>query len=421
MDVGEATAALHINPLPGDWQVTLLKDLTAARLRNGYSPVCPSEPTGRWVLSLGALGPSGLDPTEKKPAPANDSKVAAYILRPGDFLISRSNTLHRVGLSALFRGEINECAFPDLMMQFRVREREVVPEFLESYLRSPAALQYFRRNAAGTSGSMVKLDQTSVGGLPVILPPLPEQQKIAAILSSVDDAIAATRKVIEQTKRVKQGLLQTLMTRGIGHTRFKKTEIGEIPEGWEVVPLGILVTLRNGRGFKSTEWAESGLPIIKIGNLNGSEDYDFFSGELDDRHRVRRGDLLFSWSGSRGSSFGPYIWRGPEGALNQHIFRVDVMSRATTQGFLYQQLRLLTSKIEQSAHGGAGLVHVRKTDLVKYNLALPPLEEQVRIVDILDKCDRFAGRNRKSLRTLLSLKRGLLQDLLTGRVRVTPD
>lgn len=68
----------------------------------------------------------------------------------------------------------------------------------------------------------------------VPLPPLPEQKKIAAILSSVDEAIQAKRAVIEQTRRVKEGLLQDLLTRGIGHTRFKQTEIGEIPDAWKV-------------------------------------------------------------------------------------------------------------------------------------------------------------------------------------------
>ncbi len=73
----------------------------------------------------------------------------------------------------------------------------------------------------------------------VLLPPLAEQKKIAAILSSVDEAIQATEAVIEQTRRVKDGLLQDLLTRGIGHTRFKQTEIGEIPESWEVRQLGM--------------------------------------------------------------------------------------------------------------------------------------------------------------------------------------
>ena len=95
-----------------------------------------------------------------------------------------------------------------------------------------------------------------LSGRPVLLPPFPEQRKIAAILSSVDDAIAATRKVIEQTKRVKQGLLQTLMTRGIGHTRFKAVPadwvtgkpsgLEEIPNEWEVTRLTDVARLESG-------------------------------------------------------------------------------------------------------------------------------------------------------------------------------
>jgi type I restriction enzyme, S subunit len=103
----------------------------------------------------------------------------------------------------------------------------------------------------------------------VLVPPLPEQQKIAAILSSVDDAIAATRKAIEQTKRVKQGLLQTLLTRGIGHTRFKKTEIGEIPEEWAVVAFKELFSLRSGK--PRPELSEDG----KVPVMGGMELWGF--------------------------------------------------------------------------------------------------------------------------------------------------
>ncbi|MBE2941295.1 hypothetical protein HPK04_11805, partial [Anoxybacillus flavithermus] len=86
-------------------------------------------------------------------------------------------------------------------------------------------------------GTRAKLNQSDLRILPIAIPPLAEQRKIAAILSSVDEAIEKTEAIIEQTEKVKKGLMQQLLTKGIGHTKFKKTEIGEIPEGWEVVEL----------------------------------------------------------------------------------------------------------------------------------------------------------------------------------------
>jgi hypothetical protein len=120
---------------------------------------------------------------------------------------------------------------------------EVDPLFLGYASNGPEVAA--QKSQLGQGSSVMHLYAHNLEQVVLLLPPLPEQKKIAAILSSVDDAIAATRKVIEQTEQVKKGLLQTLMTRGIGHTRFKKTEIGEIPEGWEVVPLEELITPPN--------------------------------------------------------------------------------------------------------------------------------------------------------------------------------
>ena len=122
------------------WHKVKLKTLLSQPVQNGYSPVCPDEPNGKWVLGLGELSGSGLDSTQIKPAPVDDSKVDNFLLRPGDFLVSRSNTRDKVGRSALFKGEIKNCSYPDLMMRFRVNEIEIYPEFLEMYLRSHAAV-----------------------------------------------------------------------------------------------------------------------------------------------------------------------------------------------------------------------------------------------------------------------------------------
>ncbi len=88
------------------------------------------------------------------------------------------------------------------------------------------AREHVARLGSGTTVAGIR--QETIRGLPIALPPLHEQRRIAEILSSVDEAIAATRAVIEQTKKVKQGVLERLLTKGIGHTRFKQTEIGEI-------------------------------------------------------------------------------------------------------------------------------------------------------------------------------------------------
>lgn len=202
----------EIGEIPETWKLVHLGDLMEDGLRNGYSPNSPKDPTGRWVLSLGALNSEGLQVSQVKPAPVEDSRLSKFLLKPGDFLISRSNTRARVGWSSVFRGEVEACSFPDLMMQFRVREEVVVPEFVEAYLFSPAALSYFQGQAAGTSGSMVKLNQSMVRRLPAVVPPRDEQKEIARIFAAIREQLQSTSQAEHSFSMIQRGLMQDLLS-----------------------------------------------------------------------------------------------------------------------------------------------------------------------------------------------------------------
>jgi len=188
--------------LPKSWQIESLGSLLEESPQNGYSPNCPEEPTGRWVLGLGALTGNGLDFSQVKPAPINDILVDRFQVHPGDFLISRSNTLDKVGRSALYRGGLEECSYPDLMMRFRVGSSRVDLDYLDAYLRSERVMKYIQRSATGTSGSMKKINQAVVEGIPIVLPSLIEQRQIAAILSIWDEAIGKTERLIEGKEKI---------------------------------------------------------------------------------------------------------------------------------------------------------------------------------------------------------------------------
>ncbi|MEM9823004.1 MAG: restriction endonuclease subunit S, partial [Bacteroidota bacterium] len=105
---------------------------------------------------------------------------------------------------------------------------------------------------------------------------------------------------------------------------YRQTEVGVIPEDWEVKTISEVCRLVNGRGFKPNEWKKTGLPIIRIQNLNGSEKFNYYQGSYDKKIEVEKGQLLFAWSGSRGTSFGPNIWNGSKGLLNYHIWKIVV-------------------------------------------------------------------------------------------------
>ena len=160
----------------------------------------------------------------------------------------------------------------------------------------------------------------------------------------------------------------------------------ELPSGWMHVAIGDLCNLINGRAFKPQEWSEAGLPIIRIQNLNNPKaSFNHYSGELDLKHKVQNGDLLFAWSGTPGTSFGAHIWKGDDAALNQHIFRIDFARDEIHPGFLRYAVNQKLDDLIGSAQGGVGLRHVTKGAFEKTEIAFPPRAEQARIATKLDE------------------------------------
>lgn len=270
------------------------------------------------------------------------------------------------------------------------------------------------------------LSRSSLEALDVAVPPLHEQQKIAAILTTVDKKLDVIARQIEATKTLKQGLVQTLFRRGVGtqntdgrwvpHTEFKDSEQGQIPAMWEVVPQGMVSTFFNGRAYKLTEWEETGTPVIRLQNLTGSGDKYYYSNlTLPEHQYVNNGDLLYMWS----ASFGPYIWSGEKAIYHYHIWKVECGERLDRL-FMYYSLDWLTTGMKGKTHGST-MMHLTKAGMEKYPMVLPPLAEQRQIAKILSTVDSKIELLTARQTQFMNLKRGLMQKLLTGEWRVRLD
>jgi type I restriction enzyme, S subunit len=189
------------------------------------------------------------------------------------------------------------------------------------------------------------------------------------------------------------------------------------PEGWKEKTVDELCEFSNGNGFKPSDWSRHGLPIIRIQNLNGSTKFNYFAGVPDEKWLVMPDDLLFAWAGTRGVSFGPTIWKGEKGVLNQHIYRISPKDGVNKE-WLYYALLVVTSRIEAKAHGfKSTLVHVHKSEIEKQVIPVPPLVKQIEIANILNT---WAAGIRIIERILVSktiFRRGLSQQLLSGQRR----
>ncbi len=158
------------------------------------------------------------------------------------------------------------------------------------------------------------------------------------------------------------------------------------------VTIGELCQFTNGNGFRPSDWKREGLPIIRIQNLNGSREFNYFDGEPNPKWVIEPGDLLFAWAGVKGVSFGPTIWPGPRGVLNQHIFRI-VPNPGIDRYWLYLALQEATRRIEANAHGfKSSLVHVHKEDITGQLVELPSIKEQRKIAELLRAWDYATGK-----------------------------
>jgi type I restriction enzyme M protein len=159
-----------------------------------------------------------------------------------------------------------------------------------------------------------------------------------------------------------------------------------------LVEIGNLCTLINGIAFKPEDWElpdKGGLPIIRIQNLNNpGAGYNYYSGTLPDKTYVNTGDLLFSWSGSRGTSFGAHVWKGSKAILNQHIFRVEHDDRIL-RDYLHIALNKAVTEIEQNLHGGVGLVHITKGNLERIKIPLPSIPIQKEIITEIENYQKI--------------------------------
>ena len=344
--------------------------------------------------------------TEEKAA-----QLGRYRVRPGDLLLARRG---RIGPCALVTGTEDGWVCGTGCLRLRLGPG-VEPRYLLQYLRWPATVGWLEENAVGQT--MPHLNSEILARLPVRLPPPKEQRRIAAALESIDETARSTRAVIGQLARVRDGLLRDLLWRGVRRTAVRPlvaSAVGEIPRGFEVRTLGELAAFVNGQHFRAEEWTDDGLPIVRIRNLNGSRDFKWFGGLAKPSWIVEEGELLYAWSGKKGVSLGPYVWSGPRGVLNQHIFRVRPRE-GVSKGWLYETLRQATREIENKAHGfTTSLVHVRRADVLGYRVPVPPYEEQCAIAERAAAINAGEALERSTLERSRALKRGLMQELFAG-------
>lgn len=345
--------------------------------------------------------------------------------KKGDFLISRRQIIH--GACGVVPQELDGAVVSNEYSTLRTR-----PGFLMEFLRQYSHTPYFQRTCFHSSHGVdvekmiFKIEEWLAREIDV--PPLGEQKKLAAILSSVDDAIEATQAVIDQLAVVKKAMMAELLTRGLPgrHTKFKMTEIGEVPEGWEVAAIGQICQVTSG-GTPSRERPEywnGGIPWVKTGEINYSlitatEETISDSGAANSAAKVvPAGSVLMAMYG-QGATRGRVAMLGIDAALNQACLAIIAGARVEKR-FLFHVLCAKYEYLRSLGHEGTQK-NLNAALVRQIILPLPESDEQARIADVFDTLDARSAEEVRFAEVCREAKHALMSVLLTGEVRVKPD
>ena len=429
--------------IPNGWRVVLLKELSLLKISNGAFNDPKFVGSGYKLINIVDLYQGPKIRTENLGRLSlSESEYKTFKVLRDDLFFTRSS-LKKEGIAHcnIFLSDEDNVVYECHMMRVRPNPELVDPKYLQEFCLAGPAREYFISH--GKTTTMTTIDQGSIGGLPVLLPPLPEQKKIAAILTAVDEKLDVIARQIEATQTLRRGLMQTLFSKGMGtqdangnwipHTEFQDSELGEIPEAWEIVPLGGLIQkLMDFRGRTPKKlgmaWGGGDIPALSANNVRmGYIDFDrecyLGSNELYSAWMVhgdtKQNDLVFTMEAPLGNV--AVIPDDRKYILSQRVILLRPTDRVS-HSYLFQYLRsdAFAKTLDVNATGTTAK-GIQQKRLVQLPVVLPSLEEQGRIADVLGVLDAKLDTLSAKRAHYSTLKRGLMQKLLTGAWRVKLD
>ena len=399
MSISQGYKPLDMGETPEEWDAVNLKDILS-EITNGITAYQSDDKTDYPVTRIETISDGVINPDKVKfLVSISKHDLGKYRLRNGDILFSHINSVKHIAKTAIYEGNPPLLIHGMNQLLLRPNGEKVYPRFLLNLLKFEKMRNKFR-SLAKKAINQASINQKEVGSVKIPLPPIPEQHKIASVLSTVDEAIQKTDEVIGKAEMLKRGLMQRLLTRGIGHTKFKQTELGEIPEGWELFRLG-----QNGiceiKYGSAKPKSEGKIPVI------GSAGIYAYVGEC----LVDPPVLIVGRKGNAGAVYlcKQHCWP------SDTTFYVKIVSRKLTPDFLFSILEMRRISGERAK---TTLPSLTKDYLGDQLIPVPAIAEQQKITSILSTVSDAVQKEKQRMNRLEQLKKGLMQVLLTGRVRV---
>ena len=346
----------------------------------------------------------------------SDEGVAkSRLVKPNDLIMSICAT---VGKPIILN--IDACIHDGFILFDDLNNSKIITDYLYYLLQKKE--EEFK--GMGQTGTQANLNTNIVGSTLIAIPTIKEQKKIASILSTVDEQIDNIDALIEKNKELKKGLMQTLLTKGIGHTKFKTTEIGEIPEEWNIFKLSDCATIIDSL-HETPEYSESGFPMIRVVDVNGKAINTKLTNKVCEtiykkftkKYEPKQGDIIMSRVGSYGLV--SYLKDSERVCLGQNIV---IITTELCKKYLFYVLssEYVKNNIEKVTVGSSQKT-LSLANINELKILIPSIKEQNKISLILSDIDEKIEKYENKKQKLEELKKGLMQQLLSGQIRVNID
>ncbi len=388
------------------WQTKNLGELAELKGRIGWRGLTAKEYTKEGPLFLSVHSLNYGDTVDFRDAfhISEERYVESpeIMLQANDILICKDGAgIGKVGIL----GELPDRATINSSLLLIRSGKQILPKYLYRCLTSP----YFqdivqsRLNGATTP----HLYQRDITEFPVVLPPLPEQQRIVGLLDVAFEGLAISKTNAEKNLENARALFES-------HLQSVFTQRGP---GWLEKSLVDVCTFINGRAYKKDEMLRVGkYPLLRVGNFFTNRDWYYSDLELDADKYCDNGDLLYAWS----ASFGPRVWDGGKVIYHYHIWKLLPHATVVEKRFLLHLLEWDVDEIKKAHGTGTTMMHVSKGSMECRVVPIPPLKEQAAIVSLLDELreetQRLARLYEQKHAALEALKKSLLHQAFAGEI-----
>jgi type I restriction enzyme S subunit len=431
MEIKQGYQKTKLGWIPVDWEVRTIANV--ARITGGYafkSSLMTSKVSDYQIVKMSNVYQGILD-LSRNPSflSAISGKEAQFLLKKSDIILTLTGTVGKrdYGFATMIDDQSN-LLLNQRLCKFNSNE-SMSQLFLFFLLKSENFLNAFFLLGTGGTGNQTNVGVNDIKKLILPLPPLPEQKKIAQILSTWDTAITKTKALIQKKQQLKKGLMQVLLTGKVRFEEFvekegvKKSKLGLIPKDWEVVKLED-VSYIDKNSLNSKTDSMYVFEYVSLSNVNKgiiSEKLDCFTyknAPSRAKRIVKKGNILFSTVRPNLQAFA-IIKNDIKDVIASTGFAVIETLEVLDEKLLYHILysNAISSQI-YALVVGSNYPAINSSDVKALTIPFPPLPEQKKIAKVLSSCDQGIEKLNEELAQLQAQKKGLMQQLLTGATRV---